>query len=97
MTKFILYCMLSFAPFFALAQDKGPMKEPSKEHRAKMADRHTKMAECLKSDKPMSDCHKEMEENCKAAHNGKCPMMEKGGHHKHDMKTGKEKSPGKTE
>ena len=48
----------------------------SKEDRQKMAEMHTKMAACLKSDKPMSDCQKDMMSNCKEMMGkGGCPMM----------------------
>lgn len=38
--------------------------EPSSEDRAKMADAHQRMAECLRSDRPMKECRGEM----KSAH-----------------------------
>ncbi len=49
----------------------------TKEDRQKMAEIHTKMATCLKSDKPMSDCQSEMMKSCKDMM-GKsgCPMMD---------------------
>ncbi len=53
----------------------GAMKEPTKEERTQMATMHTKMAECLGTDKPMADCHKEMMDSCPMAKEGKCPMM----------------------
>jgi hypothetical protein len=48
----------------------------TKEDRQKMADLHTQMAECLKSDKPITECKTEMMNNCKGM-TGKegCPMM----------------------
>lgn len=63
--------MLAFAgPIFA-AETKV-----SKEDRQKMADMHSKMAACLKSDKPMSECQKDMMNSCRQMM-GKdgCPMM----------------------
>jgi hypothetical protein len=65
--------------------DKWP--EPTKEQRQKMAEMHEKMAACLKSDKPASDCHKEMMASCKEAMGKECPMMHGKGHgmhHGHD-------------
>ena len=69
------------------AEDKAPKAAETKkdetivhtkEQRAEMATRHEKMAECLRSDKPMSDCHKQMQAGCKE---GGCPMMgQKMGH-----------------
>lgn len=70
-------CGFMMSPL-AFAKHHEKMPEPTKEQRTKMADMHSKMAECLKSEKPMKDCHKEMMDSCKEAHDGKCPMM--GGH-----------------
>ncbi len=49
------------------------MKEPSKEDRAKIADMHEKMADCLRSDKSMKDCRSEMQASCKEMGDA-CPM-----------------------
>jgi len=53
------------------------MKEPSPEMRKKMADAHQKMADCLKSDRPMSECKQEMMKECHQMmkDKGHCPMM----------------------
>lgn len=59
-------------------------KNMSKEDRAKMADMHSKMADCLKSDKPMSECKTEMMDSCKDMGNA-CQMMGKD----HKMKKSK--------
>ena len=55
-------------------------KEPTKEERQEMAAAHEKMAVCLKSDRPIDECFKEMMD----AHKGRahCPMM--GDHCKMD-------------
>lgn len=83
MNKFVLsllaaFCFSSFS--FAADKAKEPAKEMpalTKEQRADMAKHHQKMAECLKSDKPMSECKKDMHEGCKEKN---CPMMaHKGG------------------
>ncbi len=62
--------------------------EITADQRQKMADIHDKMAVCLRSDRPMADCHQEMMTACKSTmgKNG-CPMMsEKMGHGmKHHM------------
>jgi len=58
------------------ADKKTESKAPSKEQRQQMATVHQKMAECLKSDKPMSECKSEMMKSCqeKMGKDG-CPMM----------------------
>jgi hypothetical protein len=50
-----------------------------------MAQMHMQMADCLKSDKSMGECHEEMEKSCMDTM-GKdgCPMMK----HKMKMKRG---------
>lgn len=49
------------------------------ELRTKMAAAHAEMAECLKSEKPMEDCHKIMAEHMDAHMDGTkaCPMHDK--------------------
>ncbi len=81
----------------ASAEEKG-MSAHSANHMAgtpemknDMADMHQKMAECLRTEKSMQDCHGEMMKNCQDAKApGHCSMMEsmmnKGG-----MKHGKMK------
>jgi len=63
--------------FFAASIAFALETKVSKEDREKMAEVHIKMATCLQSDKPMSDCHTEMMKSCKDMM-GKsgCPMME---------------------
>jgi hypothetical protein len=68
------------APVLAHAH-KDAMKEPSKEERVQMADSLTKMADCLKGEKPAADCHKEMMAACPMAKKGACPMMAMGHEH----------------
>jgi len=67
------------------AADEGAKKMPelTKEERAKRADRmdqmaevHKKMAECLRTDKPMAECHEQMKKECPMAKEGNCPMMD---------------------
>lgn len=54
----------------------GMMKEVTPEMRKKMADSHQMMADCLKSDKPLSECKQEMVKNCPMMkENGRCAMM----------------------
>ena len=49
------------------AQGKAWGTDPSPEDRAKMADAHQRMAECLRSSRPMKECRDEMMKN---AHSG---------------------------
>jgi|SRR6185369_6117625 len=52
---------------------------PSKEMREKMATLHEQMATCLRSDKPISDCHSQMMKNCQETMGDQgCPMMGHG-------------------
>jgi hypothetical protein len=54
----------------------GADTKPTKEDRQKMAEMHSKMADCLKSDKPMGDCQSEMMKSCKSMMGKEgCPMM----------------------
>lgn len=64
---------------FAASSSFAADTKVSKEDRQKMAAMHTKMAACLESDKPMSDCQGEMMKSCKDMM-GKsgCPMMGMG-------------------
>jgi hypothetical protein len=82
----ILICavLTTFLTSGAFAADEAKTAKPSKkastpmtkEQRDKMASMHEKMAACLRSDKPMSECHSEMRKNCQEmmGKNG-CPMM----------------------
>jgi predicted HAD superfamily phosphohydrolase YqeG len=83
--------ILAFALFFAAstapalcvetmkAGHKMAMMNMTPEQREEMAKNHEKMAACLRSDKPMMDCHKEMMESCKMGKNA-CAMMGDMGH-----------------
>ena len=80
----IFVLLASVVAFSSPAFSKGKeMKAPTKEQRAQMATNMENMAKCLRSDKDMKDCRKEMMDNCKA-HPDQCPMMKKM--HKHHMK-----------
>ena len=70
----------------ALAADKAttPAKAPqmTAEQRSKMADLHEKMAACLRSTRPISECHDEMMKGCQETMGASgCPMMGGMGHH----------------
>lgn len=63
---------------------------PSAETRAKMADAHDKMAACLRSTRPISECHAEMKKahhdaghgcDCAEGHHGKGECSEHGSEH----------------
>ncbi len=59
----------------------APSKENKKawaltpEQRQNMAKLHEQMAACLRTDKPMKECHDEMKKNCEAMGKEGCPMM----------------------
>jgi hypothetical protein len=56
----------------------------SKEQREKMAAIHEQMAACLRSDKPVADCHREAMKSCQQMMGKEgCPMM--GSMHEHMM------------
>ena len=64
----------------------GEMKAMTPEQREKMASAHEKMAVCLRSDKPLKDCHDEMKKTCRDVMGGECPMMKHGGKMKKEIK-----------
>ena len=87
----LMFCAMSIAGGLAQATEAGKAMSPDKmmpimttEQRHKMADAHEKMAGCLRSDKPMMECHDEMMKSCHE-NMGKdgCPMdgHMKGMHH----------------
>jgi len=56
---------------------------PSKEMREKMAAMHERMAACLRSDRAIADCRKEMQQACQAVMGKEgCPMTGMGMHGK---------------
>lgn len=58
-----------------MGYQKMPM-EMSKEQRQEMAAHHEKLALCLRSDRAMADCHKEMRSACEGKMGmGGCWMM----------------------
>ena len=61
------------------------------EMKKEMADMHQKMADCLRTEKSMQDCHGEMMKDCQGAKaSGHCSMMD-GMMKKGSMKHGKMK------
>lgn len=55
----------------AFASDSTVLRED----RNKMAEMHMKMADCLKSEKPVSECHNEMKQSCDMVGKDGCSMM----------------------
>lgn len=74
-----LICSLITTAAFA-----GQDKKMTKEERAKAAEKHEKMAACLRSDKPMNECHKEMKGCCGKSDEHSCSMK-----HDHEDKEDK--------
>ena len=68
------------------AFSEGPASQShptvSKEQRERMANIHEQMAACLRSDKPVAECHKEAMKSCQEAMGKEgCSMMHE---HMHD-------------
>ena len=58
---------------------KSAPAAPSPEVRQQMADVHQKMAECLRSDRPIAECRTEMMKSCRdLVGQASCPMMGAG-------------------
>ncbi len=73
-TRTVLLALLSATGVIALAcapPASAQQPAPSKEMRAQMATIHEQMAACLRSDKPIADCHAEMVQSCQKVG---CPM-----------------------
>jgi hypothetical protein len=68
----------------------GASPGPTKETREKMAVLHEQMAACLRSDKPIADCHAEMKKGCQQGLGDQgCPMMGMGmGKRSHGVRPG---------
>jgi hypothetical protein len=62
---------------------KAAMMEMTPEQRKTMATAHEQMAQCLRSDKPMTECRQAMRASCDMNGEMGCGMM---GHHKGEMK-----------
>lgn len=108
-TAFILsvFVLLPLTVYAAEQSPKSPV-ELSKSVRIqradkldKMAEMHKKMAECLRSDKTMSECHEQTIKECPMAKEGHCPMMDEPGmgwgrkHHRGKMMNNDENAPSK--
>jgi hypothetical protein len=77
MTRFVLVAIsLMFVGAAALAAEPtNPAPEPSSEQRHKMAEIHQRMADCLVSERPMSECRAEMQKSCQSMGREDCSMM----------------------
>lgn len=66
--------LLAASPAFA--EEPAKPSDPSPEARQQMAAVHQKMAECLRSDRPMAECKAEMMKSCHEMMGERgCPMM----------------------
>jgi hypothetical protein len=82
-TIVVLVCAVAAFTLPAFAQDKAGTSaemmtppELTAEQRQKMADIHEKMAACLRSDRPLSECRQETMQHCQALMGQEgCPMM----------------------
>jgi hypothetical protein len=69
-----LLALLSVSPAFAAEPEKP--SDPTPEARQQMAAVHQKMAECLRSDRPIAECRAEMMRSCHEMMGERgCPMM----------------------
>lgn len=75
----LIVAVLVSSPF-ALGADidktsKSSWMNMSAETRKQMAEMHQEMADCLKSNKPITECRENMMANCPMMKDGNCPMM----------------------
>src|SRR5690348_768908 len=74
----LLLCSSAWAADPAPATS-GSQAAPSKAMREKMAAMHEQMATCLRSDKALAECRKEMMQSCQQTLGSQsCPMMGMG-------------------
>jgi hypothetical protein len=74
---------------------KSGKMDPTPEARAKMADAHQRMADCLRSTRPMKECKAEMKKACEGMHGAEgCSM---GHHEMHHAPSDAQKAKPKTE
>ena len=72
--------MVAVFPAFAAEPERSASSGPSPEVRQQMAAVHQKMAECLRSDRPIAECKAEMMKNChEMMGESGCPMMGSSG------------------
>jgi len=78
MSLVVLFSLLSASAFSQENAKANAPKGPTKEQREAMALNHEKMAACLRSDKDILSCHKEMRESCMKSGEQNCPGMGMG-------------------
>jgi hypothetical protein len=76
----LLFVALCVSPVtMTFAAEPPPSAAPSKDMREKMAAAHDKMAACLRSDRELADCRREMQRTCSDMMGEQgCPMMGMG-------------------
>lgn len=72
--NFSLAVLVGALGFGAALNAAEPSEQPTTEMRATMALAHEKMAACLRSDKPMTECREEMRKSAPMMRE-QCPMM----------------------
>lgn len=77
-----LICGLSSNEASANRRHMKNMPEPTQQQKINIATLHEQLGACLRTDKSMRDCHKEMKNFCEKMGKEACPMM----HAKHDAK-----------
>ncbi|MFI5315474.1 MAG: hypothetical protein ACHQ6T_07225 [Myxococcota bacterium] len=71
--------LLAASSVFAAEPETGSASAPSPELRQQMAAVHQKMADCLRSTRPIADCRAEMVSSCQQLMGDSgCPMMGSG-------------------
>ena len=73
-----LLALASAWPTWAADAKKTPPPEPTTEQRQKVAEVYQKIAECLRSTRPMAECRSEMATACHTIGVGVCPGMGRG-------------------
>jgi len=73
-----LLAFASAGPTWAADATKPPPPEPTAEQRQKMAEVYQKMADCLRSTRPLPQCRSEMATACHTIGAGVCPGMGRG-------------------
>jgi hypothetical protein len=68
---------ISSGPAFGADAAKPTAADPSPEQRHQMAEIHQRMADCLNSERPMTECRGEMQKSCQETMGaGGCSMMD---------------------
>jgi hypothetical protein len=92
-SRMVMFAMATLvAASVGAANPEAAAATPTREMRSQMAAVHEKAAACLRSDKPVAECHKEMMDGCRAVGAHGCPMMDRkmehGGMRPGDVATG---------